>query len=35
VTIDWLLGSTSGSWAEMTHSNHAREATHTEPETLS
>jgi hypothetical protein len=35
VTIDWLLGSTSGSWVEMTHSNRTREATNIEPETLS
>jgi hypothetical protein len=35
VTIDWLLGSTSGSWVEKTHSNHTWEPTHIEPETLS
>jgi hypothetical protein len=35
VTIDWLLGSTSGSWVETTHSDRARGATNIEPETLS
>jgi hypothetical protein len=35
VTIDWLLGSASGSWAETTHRGRAWEATNIEPEALS
>jgi hypothetical protein len=35
VTIDWLLGPTSGSWVETTHSDRTRGATNIEPETLS
>jgi hypothetical protein len=35
VTIDWLLGSTSGSWAETTRSDRTWEAMNIEPETLS
>jgi hypothetical protein len=35
VTIDWLLGSTPGSWEEAMPTRHVRQATHTEPERLS
>jgi hypothetical protein len=35
VTIDWLLGSASGSWMEATRSGRYWDATNIEPETLS
>lgn len=35
VTIDWLLGSTSGSWEEMIPGNHVWESANIEPERLS